>query len=59
MRIEAGAVLKDCIIMQDSVIGAGAQLTNIISDKDVNVGAGVTLAGSPKLPLVVPKGSVL
>ena len=59
VRIEAGAVLKDCIIMQDSVIGAGAQLTNIISDKDVTVGAGVTLAGSPKLPLVVPKGSVL
>lgn len=52
-------MLKNCIIMQDSVIGAGAQLSNIISDKDVTVGAGVTLAGSPKLPLVVPKGSVL
>lgn len=59
VRVEAGAVLKNCIIMQDAVIGAGAQLSNIISDKDVTVGAGVTLAGSPKLPLVVPKGSVL
>ena len=58
-HIAKGAKVTKSIIMQDSVIGAGAQLSNIISDKDVTVGAGVTLAGSPKLPLVVPKGSVL
>ena len=49
--------LKNCIIMQDSVIGPGAKLDYIICDKDVSVDGGVTLAGSPKLPLVVPKGS--
>ena len=38
-------------------IGPGATLNYIISDKDVTVDGGVTLAGSPKLPLVVPKGS--
>ena len=57
MRIEQGAVLKNCIIMQDTIIGLGATLNYIISDKDVTVDGGVTLAGSPKLPLVVPKGS--
>ena len=57
VRIEQGAVLKNCIIMQDSVIGPGAKLDYIICDKDVSVDGGVTLAGSPKLPLVVPKGS--
>ena len=56
-RQEQGAVLKNCIIMQDSVIGPGAKLDYIICDKDVSVDGGVTLAGSPKLPLVVPKGS--
>lgn len=57
VRIEQGAVLKNCIIMQDTIIGLGATLNYIISDKDVTVDGGVTLAGSPKLPLVVPKGS--
>ncbi len=57
VRIEQGAVLKNCIIMQDTIIGPGATLNYIISDKDVTVDGGVTLAGSPKLPLVVPKGS--
>ena len=43
--------------MQDTVIGAGAELSNVISDKDVTIGEFITLAGSPRVPLVLPKGS--
>lgn len=57
VRIGRGAKLKNCVIMQDTVIGESAELTNVISDKDVEVSAEVTLAGSPRLPLVLPKGS--
>ena len=57
VRVGAGAVLRNCIIMQDSVIGENARLDYIIADKDVRVSSGVTLSGSPKLQLVLPKGS--
>lgn len=57
VQIHKGAVLKDCIIMQDSIIGAGAELSSVISDKDVTIGEFITLAGSPRVPLVLPKGS--
>ena len=33
------------------------QLNYVISDKDVVISAGETLAGAPQLPLVLPKGS--
>ena len=57
VEIHKGAVLKNCIIMQDTVIGSGAELSSVISDKDVTVGEFITLAGSPRVPLVLPKGS--
>ena len=57
VEIHKGATLKNCIIMQDTVIGAGADLSNVISDKDVTIGEFITLAGSPRVPLVLPKGS--
>ena len=58
-RIEPGAKLKNCIVMQGSVIGKDAKLTNLISDKDVVITEGITLAGSPQLPIIVPKGTKL
>jgi len=59
VRVERGAVLKNCIIMQDTVIEAGANLNYVISDKDTVVTKDRSLAGSPTLQLVVPKGSVV
>ncbi len=57
VHIGAGAVLKNCIIMQDTYVSDGAQLSYVISDKDAVISKDVTLSGSPKLPLVLPKGS--
>ena len=57
VRVGAGAVLKNCIIMQDTVISDGVELNYVISDKDAFVSKDVTLSGSPRLPLVLPKGS--
>lgn len=59
VRVAPGAVLENCILMQDTVVGASAQLKYIISDKNVRVTPYVTLTGSEKLPLVIPKGSEL
>ena len=57
VRVGAGSVLKNCIIMQDTVISEGVELNYVISDKDAFISRDVTLAGSPRLPLVLPKGS--
>ena len=59
VRVAPGAMLENCILMQDTVICEGAALKFIISDKDVRVSPYVTLTGSEKLPLVIPKGSEL
>lgn len=59
VRVEAGVTLENCILMQDTIIRAGAALKFIIADKDVQVAPYVTLTGSEKLPLVIPKGSML
>lgn len=57
--VKKGAVIKNSIIMQDTVVSEGSDLSYVISDKDVSIGAGVHLAGSPRLPIVLPKACVL
>lgn len=57
--VKKGARIKNSIIMQDTVVSEDADLSFVISDKDVSIGAGVHLAGSPRLPIVLPKASIL
>ncbi|MEG1633385.1 MAG: glucose-1-phosphate adenylyltransferase subunit GlgD [Oscillospiraceae bacterium] len=54
-RVKKGAVIRNSIVMQDTVVGEGAELSYIISDKNVEISPFVTLAGSPHFPLVLPK----
>ena len=56
-RIGKGAELKNCIIMRGCEIGEGTELSYVISDKISSFAPGLTLSGSPRLPIVVPKGS--
>lgn len=59
VRVAAGAVLKNCIILNDTVIGEHAELTSVISDKEAELSPYLTLRGSEALPLVIPKRSKL
>ena len=59
VKIEKGVKLKNCIILQDAVVEAGAELRYVIADKDVRIGQGGFLSGSPKLPIVIPKGAAI
>ncbi len=56
VKIAEGAVIKNCIIMQGTEIGAGAKLDCVISDKDVKIGEDIVLTGNPKVPFVISKG---
>lgn len=56
VKVGNGAVIKDCIIMQDSVIEDNVNLSNVILDKEVTVSQGKTLKGEESYPFVVGKG---
>ena len=56
-KIGAGSVLKNCIVLHDTVIGENVNLGCVISDKNVKISPYTTLKGNRRLPLVIPKGS--
>lgn len=55
VRVHKDAVLKNCIVMQDTDVGGNSGLSYVISDKEAIISPYITLAGSPRLPLVLPK----
>ena len=57
VKIASGSALKNCIVMNDTVIGSNVELSYIIADKDVHISPFVSLTGNPKLPLVIPNRS--
>ena len=59
VRVEKGAHIKDCIVMQKGLIAEGAMLQNVICDKDVQVLAGRSLRGEPSYPIIIKKGMVI
>ena len=56
-KIGTGSVLKNCIVLHDTVIGENVNLGCVISDKNVKISPYTTLRGNRRLPLVIPKGS--
>lgn len=57
VHIGKGAVVKDSVIMQSSTVESNAQLSAIISDKNVTITSGTRLMGKENCPFVVAKGS--
>lgn len=55
VKIEAGAVVKNAILMQDTVIGENARINYIIADKNVNIKSGVELSGAANYPVSLSK----
>ena len=53
------AVIKNCIIMQDCVIGDQPQQTNLLADKDVNVARAPQLHGTQHEPMYIAKRSIV
>ncbi len=45
--VEAGAVVRDSIVMHDTIVGRGAELDHAIVDKQVRVGEGAVLGHGP------------
>ncbi len=59
VRIGKGAVIKDCIIMQGSVVGEGVELENVVVDKWATITSGSKLKGLPTAPVIIRKGATV
>ena len=59
VKIGKGAVLKNCIIMQNTYIGDNAHLEYVITDKDVLIKDSRTLIGYETYPTYISKGSAI
>lgn len=59
VKVGKGAKVKNCVLMQDTVIEPGADLEYIISDKDVTITADKKLKGTDSFPVYVAKYQVV
>jgi glucose-1-phosphate adenylyltransferase len=59
VRVGKGAVVRNSIVMQDSVISEGASIDCVITDKNVVITSKRHLAGCESLPYIIQKGKHL
>ncbi len=59
VKVGKGSVVKDSIIMQDTVIGNNVSLECVITDKNAFIRDGRRLSGCEEQPYFVPKGRML
>lgn len=59
VTVQTGASVENCVIMNDSVVGEGAELKYVILDKNVTVSPGARLSGTRKNPIIVKRGETV
>ena len=57
VKIKEGAVVKNSILMQDTVIGENVKINYVIADKDCNIKSDVELSGAANYPVCISKGT--
>ena len=57
VKVEKGAVIKNSIIMQDSIIEENVDLSHVVFDKEVYITKGRKLIGQESYPLAISKGT--
>lgn len=55
VKIAKGAKVKNCVLMQDTVVEANADIEYIITDKNVVISSGQELKGSDTFPVYIAK----
>ncbi len=55
VRVGKGAKIKNCILMQDTVVEAGANVEYLITDKNVTITAGKEMKGTDTFPVYIEK----
>lgn len=57
VKVVKGAKVKNCILMQGTVVGDNAELNYLITDKNVSICENHILTSSPQYPMYVGKGA--
>ena len=57
--MEKGAKVVNSVLMQGTVVKAGASLAYVIADKNVTINADRMLMGHSTYPLAIAKGTVV
>lgn len=55
VRIAKGAKVKNCVLMQDTIVGEDANVEYVITDKNVTISAGKEIKGADSFPVYVAK----
>lgn len=59
VKIGKGAVVKNSILMQDTLVGESVRLSSVITDKNVVIKDGRELCGHSTLPFYIGKGTMV
>lgn len=59
VHIAKGAVVKNSIVMQNSVIQERCDLENVVIDKECTLRTGRRLVGQPTYPVIIPKRTLI
>ena len=59
VKIAKGAKVKNCVLMQDTVVNAGANLEYVITDKNVTITADKALTGTDSFQVFVAKNQTV
>ncbi|MBE7035923.1 MAG: glucose-1-phosphate adenylyltransferase subunit GlgD [Ruminococcaceae bacterium] len=59
VKVGKGAKIRNCILMQDTIIEENVELDYTICDKDVTIQAGRVMMGAPAHQIIIGKGKVV
>ncbi|MBQ8005497.1 MAG: glucose-1-phosphate adenylyltransferase subunit GlgD, partial [Clostridia bacterium] len=59
VKVGKGSIVKNCILMQDTIVGTHAELGYVVSDKNVLIKDERKLYGHSSLPFFISKGTMI
>lgn len=59
VTVEKGAVVENCILMQETSVGVDTQLNNVIADKNAVIGDGMVIKGTDEKRFFIEKNEIV
>ena len=59
VKVGKGAKVRNCVLMQDTVVEAGADIEYVISDKNVTISEGKQVKGTDTFPVFIAKHQIV
>ncbi len=59
VKIEKGAVVENCILMQEARVGANAQICNVVADKNAVIGDDIVMKAPADKRVFISKNEIL